>query len=111
MLDNNGFAGQRFAYNELGLICEMAGLGVDGKPCASKELVYITRMTYDRKGNLIRRAFYDASGKKLMLNREGEAGWDNTYDEHGNLVSLSPTPSSAPTESLAFPRASTMLRW
>lgn len=63
VLDNNGFAGQRFAYNELGLICEMAGLGVDGKPCASKELVYITRMTYDRKGNLIRRAFYDASGK------------------------------------------------
>lgn len=86
VLDNNGFAGQRFAYNELGLICEMAGLGVDGKPCASKELVYITRMTYDRKGNLIRRAFYDASGKKLMLNREGEAGWENTYDEHGNLV-------------------------
>ena len=32
VLDNNGFAGQRFAYNELGLICEMAGLGVDGKP-------------------------------------------------------------------------------
>ena len=80
-------AGRRFAYNDLGLISEMMNLGTDGKIVADKENVFITRFFYDRKGNETRRAFYEANGRRLMLNREGEAGWDNTYDEHGNLVS------------------------
>lgn len=79
-------AGGRYAYNDLGLLSEIAYLGVDGKLARSKENVYIIRFSYDRKGNTTRVAYYDATGKKMMLNREGEAGWNNVYDERGFFI-------------------------
>lgn len=84
VLDNSGCAGFIVSYNDQNLVQEYTNLGKDLKPSADKHNIIRARYNYDKRGNVIRTAFYEADGKRMRLNDEGIAGWINDYDERGN---------------------------
>ena len=79
----NGYAGLRLKYNEKNAIIEWTYYGVDNQPCEVNE-VFTIKYEYDPRGNEIKRTFYAADKKTLVLNNIGIAGWESKYDDNGN---------------------------
>lgn len=88
ILAKEGCAGYSVMYNDKYLVSEYTELGKDLRPAPDKNNVIRVRFEYDKRGNEIKRSFYEADGKTLRLSNEGVAGWTSLYDEHGNILEV-----------------------
>lgn len=59
-------------------------------PCFTKDNHVLSIVnTFDRRGNLTNRKFFNATGDTLVLSNEDIAGWNSEYDDNGNEVARS----------------------
>lgn len=85
-LTEEDIAVEKREYDDMNRLIYSGTFDKDGQPVKDYNGVYATRMTYSIQGNLIQRAFYDASGEQLARSTEGIAGWTADYDDYGNEV-------------------------
>jgi hypothetical protein len=80
---NNGCASERMRYNDRGQWIEWACVGLDGFSAVQKQCGCTkTRRTYDARGNVSRKDYYDGSGR-LAPSMYGYATIRYSYDEMG----------------------------
>lgn len=83
-LDQAGEAGIRYKYDTRNLLTESLCLGTDLQPAYGNNHICLARYEYDMRGNMVKIAFYDESGTKLVNSNENVSGWNITYDDLGN---------------------------
>lgn len=83
-LDQAGEAGIRYKYDARNLLIESLCLGTDLRPAYGNNHICMVRYDYDMRGNMVKIAFYDESGTKLVNSNENVSGWNITYDDLGN---------------------------
>lgn len=85
----NGIAGWEAGYDSNGFQTRNACLDKDGKSLMmSLERVAEYRNSYDEKGRLVRKAFFDTAGKPCLA-FNGVAGWTAEYDGNNQPVRTS----------------------
>jgi len=85
-LNKEGEYGWEAEYNDNGWETGKTLLGLDGKPMIAESLGFARdRKEYDDRGNLLLETYFDAADKPCM-NKEGEYGWEASYDDRGREV-------------------------
>lgn len=85
-LHKSGYAGYEMTMDEHGNALRTLYLGLDGKPSARPDdRIAGWDSEYDDRGHEIRRRFFGAD-RKPCVSKEGNAGYEVTYDERGNLT-------------------------
>lgn len=85
-LTQSGSAGYRYVYNDMNLVVEVQCLNTALQISPSEnDGISIWKNAYDKRGNRIAGAYYDNSGKTLVLSQtDNIAGWGCKYDDDGN---------------------------
>ena len=78
--------GYRAEYDDRNLLTKITYLSADLMPTAGYNHIGITKLEYDKRGNLTKRSFFDATDKHLVLSDENIAGWMSVYDDNGNEI-------------------------
>ena len=87
ILNSDGYAGYRSEYNGINKVNKTTYLDADLNP--RKNSFGVIKNDYDKRGNEIKRSFYNAQGSSLVRTNENIAGWNSVYDENGNEIECS----------------------
>lgn len=83
---SNGTAGVMYEYNSYGQQTKRINLDTLLQPGKDNHGIIVGVYDFDKRGNIEKVRFYDATEENLMLCDEGVAGWNHVYDENGNEI-------------------------
>lgn len=86
---SSGYSFVKHTFSDTGDCTETAYYDAEGKLCSNYQNHYarIVR-TYNDRGDVIKERYFDTAGQLMLV--QGVAGYDMTYDNHGNRLTYFP---------------------
>lgn len=78
----------RVKYDQWGNMAEVSCYDGYGKPRLSSDGFFMSKSTYDRRGNVLHQEYLDTEGRLVRSKNNGYAKADQKYDTHGNRTEV-----------------------